>query len=161
LPLLSDNTGKFKMVAITISEILTHVEDFERMLSAYYAGLSEQTGQAAVCLVTDYISRHRRRTTEALSKLPPEQLKHIRDVRLRYRPDLPGRKCFDEIRISPDADVEEVCRAAVAFNQCLIRTYRQIIRQPIDKQIRELFENLIRLEEKDELTMKKIQVFYG
>jgi len=99
LPLLSDNTGKFKMVAIN-------------------AGLSEQTGQAAVCLVTDYISRHRRRTTEALSKLPPEQLKHIRDVRLRYRPDLPGRKCFDEIRISPDADVEEVCRAAVAFNQC-------------------------------------------
>lgn len=39
--------------------------------------------------------------------------------------------------------------------------YRQIVRQPIEHRIRELFENLIRLEEKDELTMKKIQAFYG
>lgn len=108
------------MVAITISEILAHVEDFERMLAAYYANLSEQTDQAAVCLVSDYISRHRRRTIEALSKLPPAQLRHARDVRLRYRPDLPGPECFDEIQISPEAGVEDVCRAAVRFNQYLI-----------------------------------------
>lgn len=156
-----EECGVFKMVAITISEILAHVEDFERMLAAYYANLSEQTDQTAVCLVTDYISRHRYRTIEALSKLPPAQLRHTRDVRLRYRPHLPGPECFDEIQISPEASVEEVCRAAVRFNQYLIRMYRQIARQPIERHIRELFENLIRLEEKDELTMKKIQAFYG
>jgi hypothetical protein len=45
----------------------------------------------------------------------------------------------------------------VTFDQCLVNLFRQAARQDIDEEARELFEGLIRMEERDEIELKKIK----
>jgi hypothetical protein len=46
------------MLAITLGEILGHVEEFEGNLKDFYAKLSTKTTHEGVRLLTDYMSRH-------------------------------------------------------------------------------------------------------
>lgn len=145
------------MVATTIEQILASVENFEQLLSQFYAKLSDQSHQDAVQRMLEYISRHRRRTKEALSKLPPEQLKQILKAPLRYKPHIPGVHCLDEINLAPDAGPREVLEAAIGFDECLMEMYRQIIRQMVHRDIKDMFESLLESEQNDQLELKKIE----
>ncbi len=50
-----------------------------------------------------------------------------------------------------------VLDAAVILDECLVRLYRQVLQQPVDEEIRELFESLVRAEQRDEIELKKIK----
>jgi len=50
-----------------------------------------------------------------------------------------------------------VLDAAVTFDECLVRLYRQAARQSADAEVRALFEGLIRAEQRDEIELKKIK----
>ena len=148
------------MGVVTIAEVLRHVEVFERMLAEFYANLSHQTTREGVRLLTDYMSRHRLRTHIALFKLPVERVEEIYRIchtPLRYEPQGADKHCFEGIKLPRDATTAEVLDAAIEFDECLIRFYRQVVQQPVDQEIKELFESLIRREQDDEIQLKKIK----
>ncbi|MHC4987010.1 MAG: hypothetical protein ACYTFX_00745 [Planctomycetota bacterium] len=49
------------MAAITLGEILKHVEEFEDVLQNFYSKLSQKTTHEGVRLLTEYMSRHSHR----------------------------------------------------------------------------------------------------
>ena len=65
------------MLAITLGEILEHVERFEQSLGDYYSNLSRDTTHEGVRLLTDYMSRHNLRIRELLEKVPLDKRKVI------------------------------------------------------------------------------------
>ena len=127
------------------------------MLADFYADLSKHSCREGVRLLTDYMSRHRKRIVEALKKLAPEQVRQVCSAPLRYEPQAADCRCFDRIELPDNASAAAVRDVAVLFDECLVRLYRQVVQQPVDEEIRELFESLIRAEQRDEIELKKIK----
>ena len=127
------------------------------MLADFYAKVSQRSTREGVRLLTDYMSRHRARITAALDKLSAERVRRICSAPLRYEPQAADCRCFEGVELSPEATAAEVLDVAVTFDECLINLFRQVARQPVDEEIRELFESLIRAEERDKIELKKIK----
>ncbi len=145
------------MAIITIADVLTHAKNFERMLSDYYAKLAEHTSREGVRLLTDYMSRHQSRIEKALATLPSEQVSKICSTHLRYEPQAADCRCFEGMELSSGATAAEVLDKAVTFDECLIKLYRQVLQQPVDQDVKDLFESLVRSEQRDEIELKKIK----
>ena len=103
------------------------------------------------------MSRHQTWITEAFEKLPPDQVSRICNHPLRYEPQAADCRCFEGMELPADATAAQVLDAAIIFDECLVSLYRQVVQQPVDEEIRELFESLIRAEESDEIRLKKIK----
>lgn len=145
------------MAVVTVAQVIACAEDFEYMLAEFYANLSHQSTKEGVKLLTDYMSRHRERTHKALNKLPLKSLNRIYRTPLRYEPVAANCRCFEGVELKSQTTAAEVLDAAVKFDECLIRLYRQVVRQDVDREIKDLFESLIRWEEDDEKELKKIK----
>ena len=68
------------MAVITIEDVLKHAERFEQMLADYYADLSKHSCREGVRLLTNYMSRHRKRIADAL-EVPMEKLFILENLR--------------------------------------------------------------------------------
>ena len=148
------------MGVVTIAEVLRRVEKFEEMLANFYEKVSHQTTREGVRLLTDYMSRHRRRTHTALFKLPVESVEQIHRIchtPLQYEPHAIDRHFFEGIELPPDATAAEVLDIAIKFDECLVQFYRQVVQQPVDREIKQMFESLIQREQYDEIELKKIK----
>ena len=145
------------MAVVTVADVLKEAERFEHMLRDYYARLSERTTREGVRLLADYMSRHRARIAEALDRLSGAQVRRIFMAPLRYQPQDANGPRLESVELPRQATAAEVLDAAIAFDECLIRLYRQVVRQPVDQEVKELFESLIRREERDEIELKKIK----
>ena len=144
-------------MVVTVADVLKHAESFEKILGAYYERLAEETRREGVRLLAGYMSRHRVRIGEALDKLPHDRVERIRSTPIHYEPQGADCRCFDGMDLPPDATAAQVLDAAVVFDECLIRLYRQAVRQTEDEEVRDLFESLIHAEESDEIELKKIK----
>ncbi len=142
---------------VTVADILRHAEDFEQMLSDYYAKVSHQTTREGVRLLTDHMSRHRMRISKVLDDMSPAEVRRICCTAVRYEPQAADFRAFEEVNLAPDATAAEVLDAAVTFDECLVSLYRQAARQATDLDVKALFESLIRCEERDEIELKKIK----
>jgi rubrerythrin len=145
------------MAVTTIADVLQQAERFEQMLADYYAELAENTTREGVRMLTDYMSRHRVRISAELTKLPSEQVSHICASPLRYQPDAADCKCFDGLNVPPDATANDILGVAMILDECLMGLYRQVLQQDVEPEVRELFESLLRSEQRDEIELKKIR----
>ena len=145
------------MAVVTVADVLKRAEELERMLADYYSRLSEKATREGVRLLTDYMSRHRVRIAAALEQLDPERVRSICSAPLRYEPQPVDCPCFEGVELPPNARAAEVLDTAVTFDECLISLYRQVVRQPVGEAVKELFQDLIRAEQRDEIELKKIK----
>lgn len=145
------------MAVITIAQVLEHAEQFEQELVDFYAKLATESSREGVRLLTDYMSRHRKRISEALDKLSPEQIHLITSAPLKYEPKTPDSKCFERLSLPDDATASQVLDAAVALDECLVDLYRQVLAQPLEAEARDLFKSFLWVEKSDEIELKKIK----
>ncbi|MHC4881725.1 MAG: hypothetical protein ACYTEN_05255 [Planctomycetota bacterium] len=145
------------MAAITLGEILKHVEEFEDVLQNFYSKLSQKTTHEGVRLLTEYMSRHSHRIHEFLASIPPERKKTICTTPLPIKPHFPGKHCTELAKLPPDPVAGEVLDAAVSFDECLVQMYHSAAEQPVSQDIKDFFESLIRNMEQDEIELKKIK----
>lgn len=145
------------MAIITIDDVLKHAEKFEQMLADFYADLAKHTSRDGVRLLTGYMSRHRVRILDTLGKLSLEQVHRICSTPLQYEPNAADCNCFNRIELADDASAAAILDAAVVLDECLVKLYRQVLQQPLDEEIRAVFEDLLRSEQCDEIELKKIK----
>ncbi len=145
------------MAVITIAQVLEHAEQFEQELVDFYAKLATESSREGVRLLTGYMSRHQKRIAEALGKLSHEQIGLVTSAPLRYEPKAADCKCFELLGLPEDATASQVLDAAVVLDECLVDLYRQVLAQPLEAEARDLFESLVRLEQSDEIELKKIK----
>jgi len=156
LDLKTVNRGDI-MLAITLGEIMGHVERFEQLLGDYYAKLCRDTTREGVRLLTDYMSRHSLRIHELLEKVPSDTRKGICSTPIPYMPELPGESSINQINLPADPSANEVLDAAIQFDDCLVKMYHSVADQPVSQDIKNFFDCLIRDVETDEIQLKKIK----
>ena len=145
------------MAIITVADVLKTARDFEAKLVDYYRKIAEQTTSDGVKLLADYIGRHRRHLAEALERLDSTEREEISAFPIRYEPLAPDCTCFEGRDLPPDATAAEVLDIAIEIDGCLIDLYRQILAQDVDQEVKDLFESLVRAEERDTVELKKIK----
>ena len=145
------------MAIITIKDVLRQAEAFEQMLSEYYASIAHQTQREGVRLLADYMARHRARLHEALDRLDPAEAARMTAMPLRYQPKAADCDCFEKVRLPEGATAADVLDAALTLDGCLILLYRQVLAQEISPEVSELFESLLRSEQRDQVELRKIK----
>ena len=148
------------MVTVTIQQILDKVDEFEVRAAGLYDDLSRESNVEAVRLLSGYISRHRVRTKEAFARLPEAEQKHIRNIIMKYEPNMPGEHCFDDINLPEDATAAQVLEAVRRFDECIAQIYRQIVLKPVHHEVKDIFEKLIEREENDEAELKELEATF-
>ncbi len=144
------------MLAITIEEILGHIESFENSLTEFFEHIHDETHDEGARLLTDYIVRHRHRTIAELERCSHQEIERIKKLPLQYQPDIPGEHTFKEIKLPPDATPLEILKAAIEFDECMVKMYKQIASQPLAHEVKDLFEGLTTYETVDEIHLKEI-----
>lgn len=145
------------MAVITVADVLRTAEEFEEKLVRYYSKIAEQTTREGVRLLADYMGRHRRHLSEALERLSDEERRELRTFPIRYQPLAPDCTCFEGRELPPDALAKDILDIAIEVDGCLIDLYRQVLKQDIDQEVKDLFESLVRAEERDAIELKKIR----
>lgn len=145
------------MAVITVDDVLRTAEGFEEKLVEYYKALCDNSTREGVRLLADYMGRHCRRLSDALERLDPDERERICACPIRYEPVAPDVPCFEDRELTPDATASEVLDIAIEFDECLAELYRQVLRQDLDQEVKDLFESLVRSEERDEVVLKKIK----
>ncbi len=145
------------MAVTNVACVLRRASDFEHQLMTYYLDLAEQSTREGVRLLTDYMGRHRRRLAEALERFPAEEYCRISALPLRYEPVSSECDHFETRILPPDATAADVLDVAIELDECLIAIYRQVAQQDVEPDVKELFESLVRREERDEILLKKIK----
>ena len=145
------------MAFVTVDDVLRTAEGFEEKLVGYYRVLCDNSTREGVRLLADYIGRHCRRLSRALERLDSDERERVCACPIRYEPVAMGGSCFDGRELAPDATAHEVLDTAIEFDECLAELYRQVLRQDLDQEVKDLFESLVRSEERDEVVLKKIK----
>jgi len=145
------------MAVTNIACVLRRAGDLEHQLMTYYLDLAEQSEREGVRLLTDYMARHRRRLAEALERFSAEEYRRLSALPLRYEPVSSECDHFKERVLPPDATATDVLDFAIELDECLISLYRQVAQQDVEPEVRELFESLVRREERDEILLQKIK----
>ena len=145
------------MAKVSVEDVLEHARGFEQELAAYFRNIADNTTRDGVRLIADYMSRHRLRLEGALRDMSPEQRKRLKRVMLPFDPEVADCHCFEELQLTPDSTAAEVLDAAIRLDSCLVSLFKQALQETVDPVARELFESLVRSEERDAVRLKKMK----
>lgn len=132
-----------------VKDVLDYGIELHAQLRTLYSDLSEQSDQARVKMVLDYLSRHERNRAEALRRFEQPPHANSLDVWLQYAPSLEIEQMLKDCAIRPDMSVDDVVKIALQFDNALIEIYKEAAREAEDTNARAIFENLVEMEEKE------------
>jgi len=145
------------LAIVNIGNLLDRTAAFEKRLDRYYAGIRDRSRDNGVRLLTHYLSRHRRHLPEVLNDYSPKIIKRVRDVKCRRNILFVLKKDFHALDTPPDkVNGQALLHAAIKYDRALINLYRKIMEEPLIGLARELFENLIRVEKRDIVVLKRM-----
>lgn len=136
-------------------EVLNHARQFHRRLSAFYAELRDETDKERARTLLDYMSRHEQCLAESLTAYEEGVKNGVLDTYFKYESEASPLSKITEFRIKPDMDVDDVFAAAMHFDACLIAFYREMAQRAISSKVREVFENLLLLEQQEQIGLSK------
>jgi len=134
-------------------DVLERARTFHRKLAEYYEQLGAVQGKDKVRMLLDYMGRHERRLEEAIANYEEDASRGVLNTWFKYTPEQATYRCFEDIEVKPDMTVEEVIKTALRMDNCLVELYRGMAERSVSEEVRQLFDDLLRLEQSEELAM--------
>ena len=142
-------------------EVLNQARKFHQKLSDFYEGLKENASKERTQALLGYMSRHEQYLDECLAEFQQEVSKNVLDSYFQYGSEATKLSEITEFTIKPDMDIEDVVAAAMHFDSCLIKFYREMAEHSTSHKVREVFENLLVMEEHEQLELSKTMLELG
>ena len=136
-------------------DVLDHARKFHRTLSAFYEELRDSAGKERTRALLDYMSRHEKYLGESLAEFEEEVSEGILDTYFKYGSEASPIREITDFEIKPDMDVEHVLEAAMHFDACLIKYYREMAGYSVSQKVKEVFENLLVMEQHEQVELSK------
>lgn len=144
------------MAIVTVGDILDTLQEFDNRLEAYYADLRDRAEHDGVRLLTYYLVRHKRHLPKVLGALSKEQLGRIRKTPLKLEETgFVVDKCFEGRTLPSDVSGDAVLDTAIQFVEMLIGFCRRVSERPLGAEATGFFKDLVKIEEKDIVELKK------
>ena len=136
-------------------DVLEHVREFHRKLGAFYDELKASTSRERARVLLDYMSRHEKYLEDCLIQYEEQVSDNLLDTYFKYGSESTELTAITDFEIKPDMDVEDVIAAAMHFDTCLIAFYREMSQRALSKKVREVFENLLEMEQNEQIQLSK------
>lgn len=130
-------------------DILNHISHFHDILSEYYHQISTETDSKRLKLLLDYLSDRETKIKNIINQYSDVASHKILDNWFQY--SLCSDKMIELKRImdSKILEVEKIVDLVVQFDDCFINMLKEIANNADNEATRELFINLIELEENE------------
>ncbi len=145
------------MAIVTIGDLFQRAKNFEHRIEEYYAKIRDETGNNGVKLLTYYLARHRRHLEQVLKDIDPSVVAKVKKVKLKYDIDFSPEDEFQLFEADPKSmESQKLLDTAASYDAALINLYKKILSQPVGEDASSIFENLIKVEERDIVMIKKM-----
>jgi rubrerythrin len=125
------------------------VRDFHGQLADYYHQISESTDQQRVKLLLDHMSVHESELKKSLGAYEEDASRQITDTWVDCQHCNEIFVTCQKTLIAPETSVDDVIRAALDVDNCLMRFYREVAEKVDSESVREVFRNLVDMEESE------------
>jgi rubrerythrin len=142
-------------------DVLEQARKFHHKLSEFYEDLKDSAEKEHTKALLDYLSRHEQYLEDCLKEFMQDVEKNVSDSYFQYGSDASNLKGITQFEIKPSMEVEDVVAAAMHFDACLIRFYREMANQSRSSKVREVFENLLVMEEHEQVELSKTTIELG
>ena len=137
----------------TVEDLLDHVQKFHNQASQYYQELIRIADKQRVKMLLEYMSGHEKYLEECLLEYENDVPKEVLESWSKYKPQSTYQKCFENSNLSHDMSVADVLKLALRLDDCLINVFRKIYESTDSSKIKELINNLLKLEKHEEKKM--------
>ena len=142
-------------------EVLEQARKFHHRLSEFYEDLEEYTSKEHTKALLSYMSRHETYLEESLAEFENGVSRNVLDSYFQYGSEATRLTQISEFEIKPEMDVTDVMTTAIHFDACLIKFYREMTNHSTSGKVREVFENLLVMEEHEQLELSKTLLELG
>ncbi|WP_321529697.1 hypothetical protein [uncultured Desulfuromonas sp.] len=137
-------------------EILEYAREFHRKAGAYYQKLSCQTQSARVKLLLDYLVRHEKHLENALSDYEQSIATKALNSWYQFSKDQRTFQPIESLSFTDEMSVDEIIKIGTTIDNCLIASYKGMADTATSAEVREIFENLLAMEEQEKHVKARI-----
>ncbi len=137
-------------------EILNYAREFHRRVGEFYQKLADKADSARVKMLLDYLVRHRVHLDKVLGEYEDDVKSRALDGWYQYSQDHCLFEPLDHAKCSPDMTVEDVMKIGLTLDQCLIASYKGMAEAATTPECREIFENLLLMEQQQKHKLARI-----
>jgi rubrerythrin len=136
-------------------DVLEHARKFHQKLSVFYEDLKESASKERARALLDYMSRHEQYLADCLAQYEEQVSDNVLDTYFKYGSKSTEMTAITDFEIKPEMDVDDVVAAAMHFDACLIEFYREMAQRALSEKVREVFENLLVMEQHEQIELSK------
>ena len=139
------------MAPETTKDLLEYLRDYHRKLSGLYERMAEESEQSKIKMLLHFLGRHEARFDKILGDYEDDAETKVLQTWFRVTPDkLPK---LNGSELTPDMPVDDIMTAALHFDDTLIAFCRQLTTETESQDVKDLFVNILDLEEQEERKM--------
>lgn len=130
---------------------------FHKDLQDFYQCRSREALSSEVETLLQYLSRHEASLAQIIEAYEYDAPQAVLDAWFKVAPDLRAVHFPEEFEFSPNATVDEVIEKALAIDESLIIVYKMLIRQTGSECLREVLQDLVAEEQREEMRLLNSQ----
>ena len=136
-------------------DVLEHAREFHQKLGVFYEDLKDSASKERTRALLGYMSRHEKYLDDCLAQYEEQVSDNVLDTYFKYESESDGLSAIAEFEIRPEMEVGEVVAIAMHFDDCLIEFYREMAQRALSEKVREVFENLLVMEQHEQIELSK------
>ncbi len=138
-----------------VRDLLDHARLFHKHLSEFYADLASHEEAERVKLLLEHLGRHEKHLEESLAEYEDEASRQVLDSWFQFTHDESTLKIPESMEIKPHMTIADVIRIGLALDNRLIEVYEESAQSAEVPEVREVFENLLEMEEEEKHTLMR------
>jgi len=142
-------------------DVLNHAREFHQKLSVFYEELKGSASKERTRALLNYMSRHEKYLDDCLAQFEEQVSDNVLDTYFKYASESTEMTAITEFDIKPDMDEKDVMAAAMHFDGCLIAFYKEMAERSLSEKVREIFENLLVMEQHEQIELSKKMLGFG
>lgn len=143
-----------------VRDMLDRVREFHGQLAAYFHQLSESSDRQRVKLLLDHMSNHEEQLQASLGAYEDDASEQVMNTWVDCKYCNEVLATCEQMPIAPETSVDNVVKATLDIDSCLIRFYREVADKVESGKVRDVFRNLVEMEEGElrKLALSALQV---
>jgi rubrerythrin len=137
-------------------EILEYSREFHRQVSNFYQKMADKAQSARVKLLLDYMIHHEKHLEKSLKDFQQGVSSQALNVWYQYSQEQRAFAPLKTIKYDEKMTVDDVIKIAADIDKCLIESYKGVAETTRIPEIREIFQNLLQMENQEKHVKARI-----
>ena len=138
-----------------VREFVDFGKQLHGKLKALFDELNEHAQLERVKMLLDFLSRHEEHMEESLARFEKESRHGLLEAWLEYSPGLDVNKVMCKFHLTENPSSDEIIQLALDFDDTLVNLYKEVVAKANDSKVKEVFKNLLQLEEKEKIQVAR------